>query len=505
MKGCFVLQRRFAYISHYLAQLLKEQYGVEGFCGITATRQSYEFLMGQKDVHYSTLLLDEDIHERYVDEKLDPTFLEQLEQEYGIPYLWPILAVDRVIMSNQLVREYPFDQPRYSHEDMLRLLQVSAKAIIALLDTEKPDFLFVGPIGSIANYLLYRIAQKRGVRCMLLLMTSTHNRYILSETYDTFSWVNNRFRTQRAELATSPMRHTAIDFLQRFREKPFPYFDKSTPSQQPVSRSKQLKFLHPLNAAKSFAVFSGNVYRHLTRPGRRDYSTISPWNYLKDLTKRKTRNLIGVNDLYDLFTPDEDAFVFFPLHYEPEISLLLQAPYQTDQLALIRQIARSLPVRYKLYVKDHPEMVQYRPRAYYQALKKNPNVKLIDPSISSFAITPKAKLVATITGSTGWEAVLLKKPVISFGHQFYNELTAVTYCADMETLPSLIKERLKEAHHDEAELIDYLTALFEDSAELNLHHLWMDEPNTAKKKEGLKPLADLLAKKLGLIYSGIPL
>jgi hypothetical protein len=178
---------------------------------------------------------------------------------------------------------------------------------------------------------------------------------------------------------------------------------------------------------------------------------------------------------------------------------LLQAPYQTDQRGLIRNIARSLPLHFKLYVKDHPEMTQYRPRSYYQALKKNPNVKLIDPSISSFAITPKAKLVTTITGTTGWEAVLLKKPVISFGHQFYNKLSMVTYCDRMEALPEIVKDRLEHPKHDEEELICYLTALFKESAELNLHHLWMDEPDFDKKREGVRPVARVMAEKLGLL------
>jgi hypothetical protein len=119
--------------------------------------------------------------------------------------------------------------------------------------------------------------------------------------------------------------------------------------------------------------------------------------------------------------------------------------------------------------------------------------------VSSFAITPKAKLVATITGSTGWEAIMLKKPVVSFGHQFYNELSMVSYCDRMEDLPRLMQERLDTSHHDEEELLAYLTALFEDSAELNLHHLWMDEPDFEKKKEGVRPVARVMAKKLGLV------
>jgi hypothetical protein len=499
MKGCFVLQRRFAYIGHYVAQLLKEEHGMKDFCGIAYTRPSLEFLRSQTDVPYSTLLFDEEIHARYKQETLDPDYLDRLEREYGLPSLWPYLAVDRVVMSNQLVREYPHDRPRYSHEEMLRLLQVYAKALTKFLDEERPDYVFFGPIGSVSAYLLYRMAKKRGIKTCTLLMSSTRNRYVLSETYDTFTGVNELFRNERPRLAQAPERKAAEEFLKQFREKPLPYFDKSTPALQPVTRRSQLKFLHPARAAKSFSVIARNIRDYLASEGRDDYSTIKPVDAIKDLVRRKARNLVGLRDLYDPFTPDEEDFVFFPLHYEPEISLLLQAPTQTDQLGLIRHIARSLPVRHKLYVKDHPEMAQYRPRAYYKALKKHPNVKLIDASVSSFAITPKAKLVATITGSTGWEAIMLKKPVISFGHQFYNELSAVSYCGCMEDLPALMKEKLETHRHDEEELLAYMTALFEDSAELNLHHLWMDEPDFEKKKEGVRPVALAMAKKLGIV------
>jgi hypothetical protein len=499
MKGCFVLQRRFAYIGHYVARLLQENHPSERFCGIAYTRQSLDFLRSQTDVSYSTLLLDEEIHARYQNETLDPKYIDRLEREYGLPSLWPCLAVDRVVMSNQLVREYPHDEPRYTHEEMLRLLQVYAKALTKFLDEERPDYIFFGPIGSVSAYLLYRMAKKRDVKTFVLQMSSTRNRYVLSETFDTFTGVNDLFNGDRSVLTQSPEYAKAMEFLTQFREKPLPYFDKSTPALQPVSRRSQLKFLNPAKAAKAISVIARNVRDFLKSDGRDDYSTIRPWDAIKDLIMRKTRNIVGLNDLYDAFTPDDEDFVFFPLHYEPEISLLLQASTQTDQLALIRHIARSLPVQYKLYVKDHPEMTQYRPRAYYKALKKHPNVKLIDAAVSSFAITPKTNLVATITGSTGWEAVMLKKPVISFGHQFYNELSMVSYCGRMEDLPQLMKEKLNQHTHNEEELIAYLTALFMDSAELNLHHLWMDEPDFEKKKEGVRPVAVALAKKLGLV------
>ena len=84
MKICFLLQRRFAYIGHYLAELLQERHGVEHFCGVVQTRASHEFLTTQKNIAYSALLLDEDIHKEYKSEKLDLDYLKQLERLDGI-------------------------------------------------------------------------------------------------------------------------------------------------------------------------------------------------------------------------------------------------------------------------------------------------------------------------------------------------------------------------------------------------------------------------------------
>ena len=155
-------------------------------------------------------------------------------------------------------------------------------------------------------------------------------------------------------------------------------------------------------------------------------------------------------------------------------------------------------VHFKLVVKEHPQMVEFRPRSYYEALKKIPNVKLIDPATSSYSITPNAKLITTITGTVGWEAVIFKKPVISFGHQFYNSLSMVTHCDEIENLPELVKEKLERHRHDEEELTAFLAAVFEDSVDIDLNRLWTEESDHKKKREGVRPLTDLLAKTLDL-------
>lgn len=498
MKGCLVLQRRFAYVGHAVARNLKERYGVTEFCGYVSTRQSEAFLKSQTDIAYGTLLNDEEIHERYKTETLDREYLASLEKTYGLPSLWPYLTVDRVLMSGQLVREYPYDRCAYTHEELLLLIQVYARALEKMLDEEKPDFLFCSVIGSVGSFLLLRMCQLRGIKVLFVNTGCIRDRWLLSEDYKTFTGVDRLFQHERERLKSSESRKKAEEFLRAFRERPIPHIKTTTASQYPTSRLKQFKFLNPKKGWNSLSTWLREVKNSFTDPSRHDYDYIGPWNYLHDLLKRKVRNLVGTDDLYSPFDPKEN-FAYFPLHYEPEVSLLLQAPYYTDQAHLIKQIAKSLPVQMTLYVKEHPIMSEYRTRRFYREIKKLPNVKLLPPTMTGFEILPHAKLIVTITGTSAWEGTFLKKPAIAFGHWFYNTLPFIKHCKEIEQLPFLIKEQLEHFAYDEEALLDFMAAVFEESVEVDLMNVWDNPQDREGQKQAIAGLADLLAKKLGLV------
>jgi len=494
-KICFYLQRNYAYTGHLLALWLQEKYGLKNFCAYVGLRRIYTFLSTQKEINYGDMVLDEDVYARYHNEALDLPYLKKLEKEFGIPNLWPYLTVERTIMFNQAAREYPYNTPVLSHEEMLRILQVAAKAVIAFLDKEKPDAIVFSSIGAVSSLLMYHIAKKRGIKILHILTTPLKDRFAVSETFDTFTGADALFKHPASGEARKEYVEEAKKIIEDFRLSPHPYNEYSSPKRQQVSRTKQFRFLLPARALHSISCFVELVVEYSKHRG--DYTVLSPWNFLKDRTKRKLRNLYGVSDLYDTFDP-RLPYAFFALHFEPEQSLLLLAPFAQDQIHLIKQAAKSLPVGYSLYVKEHPEMVAYRPRSYYKELRKIPNVKLISPAIEGLTVIAGAKLIFTVTGSAGWEGLLLKKPVIVFGNQFYNNLSMVKKCRDLETLPYLVKEQLEGFHYDEKELISFTAAILEDSASLPFIHIWEHETDEVKKKQGLEPLADLIAKKSGL-------
>lgn len=493
MKVCFLMQRRFAYIAHDLAVHLKK-FGVNDFCGYVTTRPSFRFLQSQNEIKYSSLLLDEDLHNQAKNEKLDRDYIMFLEKEYGMPNLWPYIEVDRIIRYNQLVREYPMDTPVYSHEEMMIHVQVRAKAIIAMLEKEKPDFIVCSVVASIGSLLLYNVAKKMGIEVRIVMPTKVGSRYGVSSSYERLVEIDNEFEQLLRQNKRVDNFEEAKEVLNSFRENPLPPDSITNFYLNRASRMKQLDFLLPSKLKRYILWLIGKVKYYFKENDKHDYSYIKTFDKIKDQLARKLRAVRGVDDLYDEIQPDKEDFAFFPLHLEPEVALHLYGYWYINQIEAVRQIARSLPVNYKLYVKDHPRMVGFRKRSYYKELKKIPNVKLVNPKINSLQFLAKSKLAIVITGSAGWEAIQLKVPVITFGDVFFNKLSMVKRCDSYERLPNIVAEQLNNFNYNEEEIINYIGLALKHSVILDLSHLWHREPDKKKKREKLSAFADLLFK-----------
>src|SRR3989338_2731721 len=462
LKGCLYLQRRFAYIGHAMAVLLKEKYGVNQFCAYTDLRSSFEFLQSQKDFEYSDILLDQDIHKTYANEPLDVGYLNQLEKEYGLPNLWPYIENYRIVRYGLFLREYPHDTPPYTHKEMMRAVQVKAKAIIKFFKEEKPDFLIISVLADISTMLVYQVAKKMGVKTFFTQTARIGPRYTINEEYGTLSYVEKIFEElQTNENAYPKELDLAKNFLNQFRDNPKPHSKKDSPKERPINRKKQFSFLLPQNIFTSirWAVKIWTYY--IFNPHRDDYIVVKPWHYFWDRLKRKVRILIGFEDLYDAVT--EEDYALFPLQLEPEMSHTLFAPF-------------------------------------YNELKKIPNVKLIHPETSNFELIKNSKLIVAITSTAAWEGVLLKKPVITFGNVFYNAMPMVKKCVAIETLPEIVKSQLENFKYDEQALLNLIAAIYKESTELDLAKIWDVEGGgqMEKHEKEISFFIDLIASKLYL-------
>ena len=140
----------------------------------------------------------------------------------------------------------------------------------------------------------------------------------------------------------------------------------------------------------------------------------------------------------------DTPYVYFPLGIVLERHILIDAPYYTNQVELIRHIAKSLPVGYRLLVKEHPaqESREWRTISEYKQILDIPNVTLIHPSFSDQELQKNCSLIISTAGGSAFEATFYEKPSIIFGDAIYSYLSSVNQVTSMERLPEAIKTSL---------------------------------------------------------------
>lgn len=490
--GCIFLNRSYVRWQHALVLDLKNRYGIDKWCGYGYGQMASEINKSQKDIVYEPLLIDDYLFIEAQDEKVDEEFLNQKEKEYGHPFWWQEFINDRFTSINWPRQFYPKFNPTLNHFQIKQQFQLRVKKIEEMLDKVKPDFVLFADAGALGVNLLYYIAKKKGIPTVVLSFTRFSGLAGFTDNlFGTFNVVEEIFEQLNSGQDVSPKEAEAKDFLEKFRNRPVrPDYISS----DFWNKSKQ-------GLLKQLVLFAKNFVRKCLDLFDRSFPKVynySPIDFIRHQfifwSNTKLRPKFDEPDY-------KEDYAFYALTCEPEISLWMQAPYFSDQAWMAEAIARSLPLNYKLYIKEHPAMVGYRHPSFYKKIKKFPNIKLIDTGIDAMPIVKSAKLVVTITGTVGLEATILKKPVITFGLVNYNVMPQIYQCRTPDDLPHIIKKALETHEHDEKQLIDFISALFEDSFQTDLAKL-ISETNMEEVKQNpdIKTLSDKLVLYLNSFF-----
>jgi hypothetical protein len=199
-----------------------------------------------------------------------------------------------------------------------------------------------------------------------------------------------------------------------------------------------------------------------------------------------------------------ERFVLFPLHLQPESTTLILAPYCVDQIALIEDIARSLPIDHRLYVKEHGVSRGRRPLGYYARIRSIKNVRLITPDCDTHDLITRASACCVINSTVGWEAILYERPVVTLGHVSYNGYDLVQHVAAPDDLPRALHHAIYQFRPDPERLVAYIAANIAGTydADIGFNPGWAENPTLAAAN--IARLADSVACELGLPGAGEP-
>lgn len=190
--------------------------------------------------------------------------------------------------------------------------------------------------------------------------------------------------------------------------------------------------------------------------------------YLK--AELRKRMLYGKNKYFENPVEGED-YVYMPLHLIPESSVFVKASYYVDELNLIEQISKSLPIGWKLYVKEHQAMLGERSLEFYEKVKELHNVRMVQVNYYKDPkpwIT-KSKGVVTITGTAAYEAALLGMRSVVFGDVPFSVIDGITRIRSFEDLGPVIRSfgPIDNMHSAAA----YLYTVKEVGAEVKIFYL----------------------------------
>lgn len=118
-------------------------------------------------------------------------------------------------------------------------------------------------------------------------------------------------------------------------------------------------------------------------------------------------------------------------------------------------------------------MLGQRPDGFYDRLIRIPGVVLASPQDSGTDLVREAALTATITGTAGWEAMLLRKPALLFGSPPYAMVgEGFVHCADLSSLPKAVETALSLPPASDERLALYIAAVLDVSFPSGTDIIW---------------------------------
>jgi len=425
-----------------LANSIKEKLDCDLYALIDFNKYIKKFYQKQQLVKFQKIWFFRDYILK-VNRKPDVEYLSSFEKKYNIN-LWHIAYMDRNF--------YNFNEYyKFSHDEILLVLEQECKLFEQILEEVNPDFI----INYMPDYnhseLFFELCKAKGIKILMFnhLGRLGHRCYI-SEGPDRLDNYNEIIK------AYSGHSEKTIDELYNYYKR---YYKQTTITQTQMRTSAWKKFISSL---RYLLVVCNNEYRqyHVNYGRTRLRILINESSsFFKKLYRTR---FISKNLQRDI--EKGEPFIYFPLHLTPEQATLMLAPFYADQLNVIKNIARSIPAEYKLYVKEHPVQVvgNWRPISFYKSLLDMPNVKLLHPSVSNDELLKNCSLVITITGTLGLEAAFYKKPTIVFVDTLYSNLPSVYRVKSLEELPQAIRTSLKKEVHA-SDLIKFVNCIIDNS------------------------------------------
>ncbi|CAL2060684.1 hypothetical protein [Tenacibaculum sp. 190524A05c] len=371
--------------------------------------------------------------------------LKEIENKYCDKLTWGELLMSSQIFTTPYHYRFYFKDLTDSEKNYWVLLLFDY--FENLLSISKPDYIFDFDNSEIGRTVLWMVAEAMGIP----YITIEHTRYkgVLIPNFNLGRWVDDYFIEYFNNIKEELYLKEVVNFRESekiinedyknnkttkkknnslFFDLKRLYFYEKTVISKSLRKRKLLgrKFVFPFLATfkESFIFFIQMVFRE--------------------------RYLLSNRNPYFKDPVENENYIYFPLHLIPESSTLIKAPFYPNEEEVISRIAKSLPLGWKLYIKEHGAMIGERPLSFYKKVSRLSNVKFIKLDAYNDPKTwiLKSKGVITITGTSSFEAAMLGKSSVVLGSVPFKMIKGVNSCADLNNLSEIIRNKFEESNLD---------------------------------------------------------
>lgn len=448
MKICFLARPSFDVYSTVIFNKLKAHYdkNIEGFF-ITSNEKESNYIrknVPEGHIFETSKFLRKNWMQYTVDD------LVEMEKKYDCVPIWKYIYTDRFLIN----RDYDY---------CINVTVGLFKFFEDIFTKNRIDFYYSECIATLQCYIAYIVGQKYNVQYLTQMcarggLDSTYH-YFTTDPYQlnsdlTVDYLQQKYTEKELECAEK--------YLSEFETKnitpPAMNLVKTEPKVDKSFILAPLRYLKgrinpDLNDPCSYMYYK--AYQNCLNPVK----FYLRYQKMKGYFQRPNYNI---------------KYIYYPLHFQPEASTCVCAEKYEKQLFFIDSWAKSLPADTELYVKEHYAFLGSKDVQFYKELQKYPNVIFIDPWESSRKLIDNSVAVTTLTGTAGFEAMLLRKPVFLGGNADYENAPGVIKIKDIyQSYIPLMKAWKKP---ERQEIIKYLCACFRTYCKGNIycqsyHHL----------------------------------
>lgn len=403
-------------LAHYLqSKLDADFYGI-----IDINTKPKKFFQNQTLVDFKKIWFYHD-HVKKTNQVPDFDYLSNFGKKYKID-LWKLALNERFFYLHN--RFYKFNR-----QEILSILEQEIKLFESIIDETSPDFLLTYDPVFHHQKLLLDICRAKGVKVLSTIIASgIENKTIIVEDGATYDLDPNSMTKDFCDSKDST--------------------DETSNSYDGVIKNylknRNVSFLNKLTALRNYTMDfdSELVNSNFMYYGKTKFKVV------KDALSLEIKRVYNQRFLEKITTrsPDLSApYVYFPMSIEEEMNILHYAPYYTDQLEVIRHIAKSIPINYSLYVKEHiaAGLRGWHNKDYYKHIIELPNVVFVHPQFDNNILIKSAGLVVTIRGYSSLKAMKYGKPAIIFGEQPLKIMPSIFTVDSLNSLPELVRSALK--------------------------------------------------------------